>query len=152
MSGRYAFVQSGGSVLTVAHPITAAPSFQQAVNSEIAQTPFSTQASVVGDGQIKIEPFTVEWLVTMSTKGAAEAEIASIVAAARTATSLKYVLDGVDSSFRALVGVQNVDPQSINNQAHKWRLRVTFQPRFGQWTATRAETKVAFDAATKRWF
>lgn len=147
----YQLVQSDGSTLSLQYS-AAAPDFKLQKNHELQQAPNGETGWLDGDGTLNVMSFSVEWTMQFASSATARAELAVILEALETATSLHWQTDAGLHSWRAIQGWMEFTATPINNNPRKQRLRITFLPRYPRWTTTRAESQAAYDAATKAVF
>lgn len=148
LKATYQLVQVDSSTLTIEHSASP-PDFGLRWNRELQQAPNSETVWVDGDETLEVSSFSIEWTMKFASVAVARAELALILEALETASSVHWQTDAGLHSWRAIQKILEFTATPINNNPRRQKLRVTFIPVYPRWTATRAEDQAAYDAATK---
>lgn len=148
LKATYQLVQGDGDTLTVEHAATP-PDFTLKKQSTLEQAPNSETGWKDGDETLILSSFSVEWTMKFASPAVARAELAVILEALETATSLHWQSDSGLHSWRAIQGWMEFSASPIGNNPRRQKLRVTFLPLYPRWTSTRAEDQEDYDAAAK---
>jgi hypothetical protein len=144
---------SDATFLTIETVTTVSGLFPRGKNIGLRQPPYSEYAFVIGDGRRKIEPITLGVMLRGTNKADCETELRLLRDFAQQATSLRFLQNSA-FVYRSLQPPPNAAYLQNEDQVAPNLLTVdlVLLPRYADFTTTLAESRAAFDAATKRMF